>query len=187
LHSLVTNASGSLNQDFKIGDMAVLSDHISMPGLAGTNPLIGPNSPEFGPRFLAMSNAYDFELRKIAFKAAHSLNFVQNVLKEGVYCLVAGPTYETRAEARFLRSIGGDVVGMSTIPEVIVARHCGIRVLGLSLVTNMVLMSKPQSADPAVNEPNVEEVHVNHEEVLAVSQARAQQMQSLVRAIVVMI
>ncbi|CAB5363055.1 inosine guanosine and [Rhizophagus irregularis] len=182
---IVTNASGALNKDFRVGKVAVLTDHISLPGLAGNNPLFGPNLGMFGPRFPPMTDVYDYDLRVLAFKAASSLKFDEGTLKEAIYCFVGGPSYETKAEARFLRTIGGDIVGMSTVPEVIVARHSGIRVLGLSLVTNMVALRKDKSADPSasvIEEP--EEPPPKHEEVLEVSKARAHDMQNLVKTIV---
>ncbi|CAG8664100.1 714_t:CDS:2 [Ambispora leptoticha] len=184
---IVTGAVGSLNSKFKVGDVVILWDHISIPGISGNNPLIGPNQSYFGTRFPSMADAYDFELRRIAFRAAASLNFEKGMIKEGTYCWVAGPSYETRAEARFLNFIGGDVVGMSTVPEVVVARYCGIRVLGLSIVTNMVLTRKPRSADPEKDEPEGIEVHPSHQEVLEASNASATMMQSLVKTVVEMI
>ncbi|RIA98037.1 nucleoside phosphorylase domain-containing protein [Glomus cerebriforme] len=183
---IVTNASGALNKDFRVGNVAVLTDHVSLPGLAGNNPLFGPNHDEFGPRFLPMTEPYDFDLRVLAFKAASSLNFDKGVLKEAIYCFVGGPSYETKAEARFLSTIG-DIVGMSTVPEVIVARHSGMRVLGLSLVTNMVVLGKGRSADPSGDSGIIEEQPPNHEEVLEVSRSRADDMQKLVKAIIELI
>ncbi|KAF0450138.1 inosine guanosine and [Gigaspora margarita] len=184
---IVTNATGALNRDFKVGMVGVMADHISLPGLAGNNPLFGPNVSAFGTRFPPMSDAYDYNLRVIAFKAADYLKFPKGTLKEAIYTFVGGPSFETRAEARYLRSIGGDLVGMSTVPEVIVARHCGIRVLGLSLVSNMVAIGKGKSADPSelvngLEKP--EEPLVNHEEVLQTGKERALDMQKLVRTIV---
>ncbi|KAG9286881.1 hypothetical protein G9A89_012431 [Geosiphon pyriformis] len=185
---LVTNATGSLNHEhFQVGSIMVMADHISLPNMTGSNPLIGPNMFEFGPRFIPTSDAYDFELREIAFRAATSLNFPKGALKEGTYCWVIGPSYETRAESRYLESIGGDVVGMSTVPEVIVARHCGLRVLGLSLVTNMVILRKPRSADPLKKEGPIIEKHSTHAEVLEASQEWGNEMQKLVRTIIEMI
>ncbi|GBB86857.1 hypothetical protein RclHR1_01330011 [Rhizophagus clarus] len=185
---IVTNASGALNKDFRVGNVAVLTDHISLPGLAGNNPLFGPNLNEFGPRFPPMRDVYDYDLRVLAFKAGSSLNFGAGAMKEAVYCFVGGPSYETKAEARFLRTIGGDIVGMSTVPEVIVAKHSGLRVLGLSLVTNMVALRKGKSADPSSTvDEEPEEPAPKHEEVLEVSKAKARDMQDLVRTIVELI
>lgn len=117
---VVTNAVGALNKDFVTGNIMVISDHISFPGLAGQNPLIGKNIDAFGERFPATSDAYDFDLRFLAFKAADLVGLDSNRMKEGVYAYVSGPTFESRAEARYLRAAGADVVGMSTVPEVIV-------------------------------------------------------------------
>ncbi|CAG8561856.1 19450_t:CDS:2 [Dentiscutata erythropus] len=155
--------------------------------LIGNNPLFGPNVSAFGTRFPPMFDAYDYNLREIAFKAAESLKFPKGTLKEAIYTFYAGPSFETRAEARFLKSLGADLVGMSTVPEVIMARHCGIRVLGLSLVTCMVSIAKVKCADPAEQNLNyVEEPQVNHEEVLQVGKERASDMQKLVRLMILL-
>lgn len=128
---IVTNAAGSVNESFKPGDLMIINDHINM---MGTNPLIGPNDERFGPRFPDMSEAYNKELRVKAREIATSLGID---VKEGVYIGNSGPAYETPAEVRMARILGGDAVGMSTVPEVIVARHCGMKVLGISCLTNM--------------------------------------------------
>ena len=200
---LVTNAAGGLNPSYKVGDIMLIADHISFPGLGGENPLIGPNLSFLGPRFPPTSDAYDFRLRVLAARAARSIGFPQGVIKEGIYCFVAGPSYETKAEARFLRMVGGDAVGMSTVPEIIVARHCGMKILGLSLITNKVMQRREASAldvadrldgvtprEPEVEDPlegHEGETQANHEEVLAASNARALEMQLLVSKIVEMI
>lgn len=125
----VSNAAGGVNFDFKVGDLMVITDHIShLP-----NPLIGPNMEEFGPRFPDMTRPYDRELRKMAFEIAAGHGYS---LKSGVYFASTGPTYETPAEYKYYRLIGADAVGMSTIPEVIVARHSDIPVFGMSVITN---------------------------------------------------
>ena len=125
----VSNAAGGVNFDFKVGDLMVITDHIShLP-----NPLIGPNMPEFGPRFPDMTRPYDLDMRKKAFEIAADLGIT---LKQGVYFAGTGPSYETPAEYKYFRLIGGDAVGMSTIPEVIVARHSDIPVFGMSVITN---------------------------------------------------
>ena len=125
----VSNAAGGVNYDFKVGDLMVITDHINhLP-----NPLVGPNLEEFGPRFPDMTRPYDPSLRKMAFELADGLGIA---LKQGVYFAGTGPSYETPAEYKYFRLIGADVVGMSTIPEVIVARHSSIPVFGVSVVTN---------------------------------------------------
>ncbi|MDA8234051.1 MAG: purine-nucleoside phosphorylase [Clostridia bacterium] len=128
---VVTNAAGGVNRSFTPGDLMLIEDHIN---LTGTNPLIGPNDDSFGPRFPDMSEAYNRELRALADKVATGQGFS---LQRGVYAGLTGPTYETPAEIRHLAAIGADAVGMSTVPEVIVANHGGIRVLGISCITNM--------------------------------------------------
>jgi purine-nucleoside phosphorylase len=131
---IVTNAAGGLNESFQTGDLMALTDHLNLMGMAGQSPLIGPDDAGGGLRFLDMLNAYDPELRAAALRVASAGGFV---LREGVYAMVGGPAYETMAEIRFLQRGGADAVGMSTIPEVIVARHEGMRVLGVSAITDM--------------------------------------------------
>lgn len=127
---VVTNAAGGLNPDFDPGDVMLITDHLN---LSGDNPLVGPNLDRFGDRFPAMIDAYDPALRHAALEAAERTGVG---LRQGVYVMLAGPSYETRAEMRMLRGLGADAVGMSTVHEVIVARHAGVRVLGFSLITN---------------------------------------------------
>jgi purine-nucleoside phosphorylase len=128
---VLTNAAGGINASFESGALMVIDDHIN---LFGTNPLIGPNEDRFGPRFPDMTEAYSTRLRAIAGEAARAQGIR---LAHGVYAALHGPSYETPAEIRYLRSIGADAVGMSTAPETIVARHMGLEVLGLSCITNM--------------------------------------------------
>jgi purine-nucleoside phosphorylase len=128
---VLTNAAGGINLEYKQGALVVISDHIN---LQGHNPLLGPNDERFGPRFPDMTHAYSKSYREIALRAARKLGLS---VHEGVYAGLLGPSYETPAEIRYLRTIGADLVGMSTIPEVIAARHMGIEVLGISCVTNM--------------------------------------------------
>jgi purine-nucleoside phosphorylase len=137
---VVSNAVGGMNPYFKLGDIMVIEDHIN---LMGDNPLIGINDDRLGPRFPDMCEPYDRELIDVALAVARREDFVAH---EGVLVAVTGPNLETRAEYRFLRQIGADAVGMSTIPEVLVARHCGLSVVGFSVVTDMCL---PDALEPA--------------------------------------
>ncbi|KAJ3196951.1 ATP-dependent RNA helicase ddx54 [Irineochytrium annulatum] len=188
IHTLVvTNAAGGLNPSWSIGDIMIIQDHLNLPGIAGLSALVGPNLDCFGTRFPPVSDAYDFDLRCKVVEAAAGTP-LEKVLREGTYCFVAGPSFESRTEARLLRSAGGDCVGMSTVPEVIVARHAGVRVVGLSLVTNMVNQSLPRSAmahvkgtEAAAGGNTDSGIIANHEEVLATSAMRSQEMQGLVR------
>jgi purine-nucleoside phosphorylase len=145
---ILTNAAGGINMKFGQGALVVINDHIN---LQGANPLSGPNDDRFGPRFPDLSDAYNANYRKIAFDEARNLKIE---LFEGVYAALAGPSYETPAEIRYLRTIGADLVGMSTVPEVIVARHMGVNVLAISCVTNMAAGILDQA--------------INHQEVLEV-------------------
>jgi purine-nucleoside phosphorylase len=130
---IVTNAAGAVNPDFEPGELMLLTDHLNLIGMAGLSPLRGPNLDELGPRFPDMSRAYDLYLRQLARQVAADNGLV---LREGVYACLAGPSFETPADLRFLRAIGVDAVGMSTVPEVTVAHHGGTRVLGVSGVSN---------------------------------------------------
>lgn len=142
---IVSNACGGMNPLWDVGDLMLIADHIN---LMGGSPLVGPNPEELGPRFPDMSRPYDPELQALAQDVARELKVP---LRRGVYVAVTGPQLETRAEYRFLRIIGADVVGMSTVPEVIAAVHCGMRVLGISIITDACL---PDALEPA----NVEEI-----------------------------
>ncbi|MBO7118218.1 MAG: purine-nucleoside phosphorylase [Bacteroidales bacterium] len=133
----VSNAAGGANPDFKIGDMVIIKDHINnLP-----NPLIGQNLEEFGPRFPDLTCAYDLDLQEKAMQLGMKLGLD---LKKGVYFASSGPTYETPAEVRFYRTVGADMLGMSTVPEVIVARHCGLKVFGVSVITNVANVANEQ-------------------------------------------
>lgn len=129
----VTNAAGGVNPDFSPGDVMLITDNLNLIGMMGGNPLMGPNIDELGPRFPDMSQAYDRKLMDLARQVASNENVL---LREGVYCALSGPSFEGPADLRFLHGIGADAVGMSTVPEVIVARHGGMRVLGLSGISN---------------------------------------------------
>ncbi|KAI5803260.1 purine nucleoside phosphorylase [Geopyxis carbonaria] len=181
---IVTNAAGGLNPEYK---------HINLPGLSGIHPLRGPNESEFGTRFPALSDAYDLEYRRAVHLAHTKITSSGKMrsLHEGVYAFVSGPTerFETRAECRMLRTFGADVVGMSTVPEICVARHCSIRVLAMSLVTNCAVLDP----GPAGNSPLVEDVEssdlntilaagkANHLEVLDAGREAAVHMKALVK------
>ena len=135
---VLTNAAGGINEKYRPGDLVLISDHIN---LLGTNPLTGPNDDALGPRFPDMTEAYSKEFRDIAKRAGHELGIV---LDEGIYAAVPGPSYETPAEIRYMRAIGADLVGMSTVPETIVANHMGMKVLAISCVTNAAAGILPQ-------------------------------------------
>jgi purine-nucleoside phosphorylase len=130
---IVTNAAGGINQEFEPGDVMLITDHINLLGMAGESPLRGPNFEEIGPRFPDMSQVYDRALGNLAREAVADQDYP---FQEGVYICLAGPSFETPADLKFLQAIGADAVGMSTVPEVTVARHGGMRVLGLSIITN---------------------------------------------------
>jgi purine-nucleoside phosphorylase len=130
---VVTNAAGAIHPDFVPGDVMLITDNLNLVGMSGLNPLIGPNLDEFGPRFPDMSQAYDRQLCDLARKVARGSNLL---LREGVYVGLSGPSFESPADLRFLRTAGADAVGMSTVSEVIVARHGGTRVLGFSGISN---------------------------------------------------
>lgn len=169
VHTLiVTNAAGALNPAFTPGDLMVISDHINLVGIAGAHPLRGPNLDVLGPRFPDMSQAYDPTLRTLARKVARNCGLP---LREGVYVCVAGPSFETPAEVRFLRLIGGDAVGMSTAPEVTVARHASMRVLGISGISNV-----------AIDQPTSERI-TTHDEVLEVAKIIVPRLAKLIRGV----
>lgn len=148
---ILTNAAGGLNEGFRAGDVMLINDHINAPGMVGMHPLMGPNDDNIGPRFLGMSQTYDRKLRDVAKATAEKQGIK---LHEGVYICLSGPTFETPAEVRMLRVWGGDAVGMSTAPEVIVARHAGMRVMACSGITNEAITEVDSPMD------------ANHEEVL---------------------
>jgi len=163
-----TNAAGGLNPAWRAGDLMLITDHIGLSAMIGHNPLWGPNDDSLGPRFPAMSKAYDPALRRLAVKVAAELGIE---LRQGVYCGLAGPAFETPAEVRFLRLIGADACGMSTVPEVMVACHLGMRVLGFSGISNVAIDSL--DADEAAN----------HEEVLAAGKMLVPRLIALLRGV----
>ncbi|MGL4819474.1 MAG: purine-nucleoside phosphorylase [Bacilli bacterium] len=161
---VVTNAAGAVNEAFKAGDFMIITDHINN---FGTNPLIGPNVNEWGPRFPDLSEAYDRAYVRLAADESKKLGVTAH---EGVYCGNTGPTYESPAEIRMMRTWGADAVGMSTVPEVIVARHMGMRVLGISCLSNMAAGILPQP--------------LTHDEVMEIAGQVQGDFLALVRAIV---
>ncbi len=163
---IVTNAAGGINQDYIPGNPMLITDHLNLLGMAGVNPLRGPNMEEFGTRFPDMSQAYDRELNDIARTVAKEQGLT---LYEGVYVCLAGPTFETPADLRFLLGAGVDAVGMSTVPEVIVANHGGQRVLGISGITNSSNLYG--------------EAETTHEEVIETGLLLAPKMMDLIRGI----
>lgn len=162
--AILTNAAGGINLDYGQGRLVVIKDHIN---LQGQNPLVGPEDARFGPRFIDMTEAYSRDYRRMAQVAAKKLGIE---VPEGVYAALLGPSYETPAEIRYLRAIGVDLVGMSTVPEVILARQLGIKVLAISCVTNMAA--------------GVLDQRLNHEEVLATGKRVAGQFTALLREVI---
>ncbi|PIL28920.1 hypothetical protein GSI_08967 [Ganoderma sinense ZZ0214-1] len=192
---IITNAAGALNPNIDVGTIVVIQDHIAFPNLTGMNPLLGPQIDSKYPRFLPLSSAYSVTLRRFAFLAAHKLQLGLNALTEGVYAWVSGPTYETPAEGRMLRNSGADVVGMSTIPEVVAGKEEGLDVLVLSLVTNKVVIPdqyrsiKEEVEAELAGNPVIrqDEAQVSHEEVLLIGKQKAEVMKGLVEKIVELI
>lgn len=163
---IVTNAAGAINPDYLPGDVMLISDHLNLTGMAGLNPLIGPNLDEFGPRFPDMSQAYDRELSALARQVAAE-NGIQ--LHVGVYVGLSGPSFETPADLRFLRLAGADAVGMSTVPEVTVARHSGTRVLGFSGISNKANLDGNTAT--------------SHEEVLEAGRVLTPKLETIIRGV----
>lgn len=163
---IVTNAAGGVNPDFLPGDVMLITDNLNFVGMAGMNPLMGPNLEEIGPRFPDMSQAYDRQLGGVARKVAAENGIP---LREGVYCGLSGPSFESPADLRFLHMIGTDAVGMSTVPEVIVARHGGMRCLGFSGISN---------------KANLDGSTVTtHEEVIEAGQVLTPKMEKIIRGV----
>ncbi|MDQ3805650.1 MAG: purine-nucleoside phosphorylase [Acidobacteriota bacterium] len=161
---VLTNAAGGLNNSFTEGALIVISDHLN---LMGTNPLLGPNDERFGPRFPDMTEVYDHEYQDIAIGEAREMGLE---LRRGIYAGLTGPSYETPAEIRMLRLLGADAVGMSTVPEAIVARHMGLRVLGLSCITNL--------AAGVLDRP------INHDEVIETGERVRETFAELLRRVI---
>ncbi|TDQ41605.1 purine-nucleoside phosphorylase [Aureibacillus halotolerans] len=161
---IVTNACGGMDESFSPGQFMLITDHLN---LTGDHPLIGKNDERFGPRFPDLSSAYDQEWQQVARTAAGSVDVT---LQQGVYAAISGPSYLSHAELRMLRTLGADAVGMSTVPEVIVARHMGMRVLGISCITDLALGTATES--------------LTHEEVVAVADAASAQFVQLLTTIV---
>ncbi len=165
---ILTNAAGGVNKDYHTGDLMLLSDHINLPGMAGNNPLSGPNDPTFGVRFVGMVQTYDRALRKLARDVAERVGVP---LHQGVYACVSGPNFETPAEIRMLRAIGADAVGMSTVHEVLVARHAGMRVMAYSGITN-----------ECFDSPDID-METNHEEVLDAGKLIVPRLTAILRGV----
>lgn len=164
---IVTNAAGAVNPDFEPGDLMIITDHLNLVGMTGENPLRGPNLDEIGPRFPDMSRPYDPQLIELARQAAVEEDLH---LHKGVYAYLAGPSFESPAELRYLRGIGADAVGMSTVPEVITARHGGMRVLGISTISNKANLDG--------------NTVTTHEEVLAAGEIIVPRLTSLIKGII---
>lgn len=165
---ILTNAAGGVNKNFQAGDVMLINDHINFVGMSGQNPLMGPNEDSIGPRFLGMTQTYDRDMIKIAKQVAAENNIT---LREGVYVCLSGPTFETPAEVRMVRIIGGDAVGMSTVNEVIVARHAGMRVMAFSGITNVGIDQLESTAD------------TNHEEVLETGKVIVPKLTTILRGV----
>lgn len=169
---ILTNAAGGINENYNVGDIMIVKDHINMPGFAGDSPLRGKNDERWGPRFPGMTNLYDPKLRTIA-KAVAKNTGLGNVVREGVYVMVGGPSYETVAELKLLRLVGADAVGMSTVHEAITAAHCGLQVFALSLITNKCILEYDTGSE------------ANHKEVLETSEKRKVDLQLFVSELVI--
>ncbi|KAI9504634.1 purine nucleoside phosphorylase [Coemansia spiralis] len=192
---IATNAAGGINPSYEIGDVVLIADHLSLPGIAGSNALIGPNLSEFGLRFPSISDLYTPRLRRVAAKVYLTNTHLRQERKlrvhEGIYAWCYGPCYESRAELRMLKTLGADLVGMSTIPEVVVAKHCGMDVLAMTLVTNKCVSSREPDTIQAMAaelagtpQKAIVEVFPNHEEVLLAAAARTKDMQEYIAKIV---
>lgn len=165
---ILTNAAGGVNPAYQTGDLMLIEDHINLPGLVGANPLMGPNDDQLGERFVGMAQTYDRELRRLALRAARR-NGIR--LHSGVYCAVSGPSFETPAEIRMIRALGGDAVGMSTVHEALVARHGGMRVMAFSGIT-----------DEGIDAVDTD-MEISHEEVLRAGQIIVPRLRAILRGV----
>ncbi|MBK8032583.1 MAG: purine-nucleoside phosphorylase [Chloroflexi bacterium] len=165
---ILTNAAGGLNTSFRVGDVMLIVDHINFVGMGGNNPLMGPNDPSLGVRFVGLAQTYDRHLRAQAVNVAAENNIN---LQQGVYVCLSGPQFESPAEIRMLRTIGGDAVGMSTVHEVLVGRHAGMRVLAFSGITN-----------ECIDQIDTE-LETNHEEVLDASRILVPKLETILRGV----
>jgi purine-nucleoside phosphorylase len=165
---ILTNAAGGLNSQYRVGDLMLLNDHINLVGMTGNNPLSGPNDDSIGPRFLGMGHTYDKILRDAALRVAGEAGIP---LHQGVYVCLSGPNFETPAEVRMLRVLGGDAVGMSTVHEVLTARHAGMRVMAFSGITNEAIDVVDAVGD------------TNHEEVLDAGKVLVPRLTSVIKGV----
>jgi len=165
---IVTNAAGGISSKLNLGDLMLITDHINLVGVCGNHPLRGPNDERFGPRFPATNAVYSKGLQEVFKKAAKDQGLL-SIVKEGTYLMGSGPTYESPAELNWFKMIGADAVGMSTVPETVVASYCGMVVLGISLITNIVITDIESTELP------------NHTEVLETANMRAKDLQNIVR------
>jgi len=168
---IITNAAGGLNPEFKAGDIMMIRDHINLPGFTGAHPLKGPNDHRFGGRFFALNNCYDRRFRKMGRDVAVEIGMGQS-FHEGVYTMLGGPNFETVAELRMLKTCGVDAVGMSTIPEVLVACHCGMSVFAFSLITNECIVDEHSSES------------ANHEEVIQTAKEKEKTLRLFVSRVI---
>lgn len=170
-HLIATNAAGGLNENYEVGDIMLIKDHINLMGFAGNNPLQGPNDERFGPRFPPMNKAYDRHFFNQAKCIAKEIGMEKSV-HEGIYTCLGGPNFETIAELRMLKMLGADSVGMSTVHEVITAIHCDLKVLAFSLITNKCIVDYDDQSNP------------NHEEVIDVGKLREDMLRNFVKRLV---
>lgn len=170
-HLIATNAAGGLNPTYKVGDIMMVKDHVNIMGFAGNNPLQGPNDDRFGPRFPPMNQAYNAELLETGLKIAKEMK-IDDIVHKGVYTCLGGPNFETVAELKMLRMAGVDAVGMSTVHEVITARHCDLAVFAFSLITNLCVVDYESHNE------------VNHEDVMDVGKSMQPILQEFVLRVV---